>query len=62
MYKTRALTQGRIAELFGEKGVSIDRFSRTIGFEKIARNTWSELDNEQQELLTAYTNGINDFV
>jgi penicillin amidase len=62
MYKTRAVTQGRVAELFGEKAISIDRFSRTIGFTKIATETWNSLSQEQKDLLTVYTDGVNDFV
>jgi penicillin amidase len=56
------LAKGTLSELYGIDTISIDRFSRKIGFERIARETLKNLDEEDRLYLQAYSDGINDFV
>lgn len=62
MERQRRLVSGRLSEIFGEHALSIDQFSRTIGFERIAIEAYKNMDNEDKVLLQSYCDGINDFV
>jgi acyl-homoserine lactone acylase PvdQ len=37
MDKMRRLASGRLSEVVGEKGLSIDKFAVTVGFRRIAQ-------------------------
>jgi acyl-homoserine lactone acylase PvdQ len=41
MFKNRAIFNGELSEVFGADALPIDRFSRTIGYKRIATETWS---------------------
>jgi penicillin G amidase len=65
MEKSRRLTAGRLSELFGDKSVNIDKFSLTVGYRKVAQETWddpSQLSEDNRNVIQAYTNGVNDFI
>ena len=57
-------TSGRLAEIFGERALSIDRASRRKGLLYAAKNTLevSKKDLETLKYIQAYTNGINDYI
>lgn len=46
MFKNRAIFSGRLSELFGPDAVQLDKFSRTLGYRRIATETWKTLDAE----------------
>ena len=65
MEKSRRLCSGRLAEMFGEKAVNMDKFSLSVGYRKVAQETWDSPDlltPAQKDDLQAYADGVNDFI
>lgn len=62
MELTRRIGQGRLSEVFGKKTFLLDAWSRTIGFARIADLMWQKTSPKTKQLLTAYSNGVNDFI
>jgi len=58
------LTAGRLTELFGEKALDMDKFSLSIGYRKVAKETWDSdlLNDEHRQFLQSYADGVNDFI
>jgi penicillin amidase len=50
---------GRLAEILGNEGVESDLIARTVGLNRIAAAEWQRLSGEVQDVLQAYTAGIN---
>jgi penicillin G amidase len=50
---------GRLAEILGKDGLEHDVLARTIGLNRIARAEWERLPAETQQLLRAFSEGIN---
>ncbi len=50
---------GRLAEILGKDGFEQDVLARTIGLNRIARAEWDRLPIETQQLLRAFSAGIN---
>jgi len=40
MLKNRALFNGEISEIFGSVTLPLDKFARTVGYKRIAEQTW----------------------
>jgi penicillin amidase len=55
----RRMAQGRLAEIFGPKAVSNDRFMRTLGLLSLAKSSLQTLDHKTQAALQAYADGVN---
>ncbi|WP_018268145.1 penicillin acylase family protein [Methylosinus sp. LW4] len=55
----RRKTGGRLAEIFGSAFVKDDRWSRVMGFERLAGAILRQLPAEQRAALTAYAAGVN---
>ena len=62
MEKMRRLASGRLAEVVGEKALSVDKFAVTIGFRRIAEKTYANMSQEEKDILQSYADGVNDFV
>lgn len=58
----RRKARGRLAEILGAEAVEQDLLYRTVGIGAIAEREWPTLPGEVQELLTAYTAGINALI
>ncbi len=58
----RRLAAGRLAEVFGERVLSADRFFRTIGLQKAARRSLAALDDTDRTNLAAYAAGVNAYI
>jgi penicillin amidase len=56
----RRLASGRLAELLGPTALRTDRFMRTVGFARSARDALLTLDPETRSLLEAYVGGVNE--
>ncbi len=50
---------GRLAEWFGQSELPHDRFQRVFGLARVAGQVFQHLPATQQQLLTAYTQGVN---
>lgn len=65
MQKIRLMGQGRLSEFFGERAIDVDKWSIAVGFHRIAKVIWNDktqLTKEQRGYLTAYADGVNDFL
>jgi penicillin amidase len=69
MYYNLRIIQGRVAELLGdrpgrgkESTVDHDRKMRAFGFYRAARTVARNLDADSIAMLTAYSEGVNDYV
>jgi len=54
----RRAAQGRLAEIVGEPGLPLDRFFRTLGLGRIARNKAKDFDEESIEIGKHYHAGF----
>ncbi len=57
----RRLASGRLAEVLGEDALMADRFFRTIGLAKAAREGLDALEGPYREMLEAYAAGVNAY-
>jgi len=55
----RRLSQGRMAEIFGEKALNSDIWMRTLGIYDSAVQTKHNISDKARQSLEAYTRGIN---
>jgi penicillin amidase len=59
----RHIGTGRLSEMFGKSQLDKDRFLRTMGWEKLARQEFAEtLDAQTKENLHAYAEGVNAYL
>ena len=58
----RRLGSGRISELFGASHKNTDVFMRTLGFDRIAKIEYQQLDPELKRYLDAYAAGVNAYI
>jgi len=56
---TRRFARGRLAEVFGEQALDVDRFQRRLGLHRAARTDWDTIEQSTRDVLTAYTAGVN---
>ncbi|HLY59735.1 MAG TPA: penicillin acylase family protein [Terriglobia bacterium] len=59
---SRRLAFGELAEIFGERLVPRDVENRTLGFRQVAQRAAAEMDHDTQNLIAAYTRGVNAFI
>lgn len=64
MEKQRRIGMGTLSELFGEEGLAIDKFMRSVGLYKGAKAAWEavDFDKETGEAFEAFSDGVNDYV
>ncbi len=62
MEQNRRVARGRLAEVFGESALDVDRFARTVGFWRAAQAEVALLDPATRRSLEAYVAGINTFI
>ncbi len=58
----RRIGQGRLAEVLGKEALIADKWSRTIGFNRIADEMWKMSSKETQKALIAYSQGVNAYI
>jgi penicillin amidase len=58
----RHLGAGRLAELVGKPMLETDKFLRTLGWERIAKQELELLGAEEQAILEAYSAGVNAYL
>ena len=58
----RRAAQGRLAEIFGEQAVAMDREARRNGYAALARKDWDALGANERGVLEAYADGVNAFL
>lgn len=62
MTLSQLFVQGRFSEFIGNEVIEFDKFSRTIGFWRIAREMESDMGSRELQVLQAYSNGVNAFI
>ncbi|MEO6471387.1 MAG: penicillin acylase family protein, partial [Aeromicrobium sp.] len=58
----RHVTAGRLAELFGKDALDTDKFVRTLGWRRVAKQELAKLDDKTRRLLQAYSRGVNEYI
>ena len=58
----RTLGAGRLASLFGEGALEIDRIMHTLGLTQAAERDWQVLAPDTRALLAAYAEGVNAYL
>jgi len=58
----RRKTTGRLAEIFGDKALSLDKRQRTYQFRRAAEDAVNQMPADQRNVLQAYTEGVNAFI
>ena len=58
----KMLAEGRVSEFFGEEFLKLDLYMRTLELQKIANFLFENSDDETKRILTAYSDGINEFI
>ncbi len=59
---SRRAVRGTLSEIFGTSGLEHDKFLRVWGFHRLAKRISSSLSPSSRALLTAYTEGVNEFL
>jgi penicillin amidase len=58
----RRIGHGRLSEVLGSAALPQDRFLRTVGFGRAARNAWASTPEWARKQIDAYVAGINAFI
>ena len=59
---SRRKAEGELSEIFGDRTLSLDIESRTLGFPQVAGRTLADLSPDERRLLDSYTRGVNAFI
>jgi len=62
MEMSRHIAAGRLSEIFGDSTVNSDRFMRTLGVYRLARENAATLDEPTRAIFQAYADGVNAFL
>ncbi|MDX1438990.1 MAG: penicillin acylase family protein, partial [Rubricoccaceae bacterium] len=55
----RQAADGELAGWFGADYIELDKHARMLGFSQLARETFSQMPEEQKDLLRSYSRGVN---
>ncbi len=58
----RRIGRGRLSENFGSATLPQDRFLRTVGFARAARQAWDAMPQDARAQVNAYVSGVNAFI
>lgn len=58
----RRQASGRLAEVIGEAAVETDKYFRTFSLRHAAELSWEDYDDESQQILQWYADGVNAFI
>ncbi len=58
----RHIGSGTLSEMFGKAQVETDTFLRTLGWKQVAEQEWEQLSPAAQEIVQAYTDGVNAYL
>ena len=62
MDMTRLAGRGELSSVFGERTLEKDRFLKTVGFYRHARESYTVLLPETKEAIQAFTRGVNQYI
>ncbi|MDC3067983.1 penicillin acylase family protein, partial [Paracoccaceae bacterium] len=55
----RRLSQGRLSEINGTSTILIDKFSKSLDLQKLAKSIFKNLSPKTQQILISYSKGVN---
>ncbi|MEB3180984.1 MAG: penicillin acylase family protein [Nostocaceae cyanobacterium] len=58
----RHIGSGRLAEMFGSSQLDADKFLRTVGWARVAKQEFAQLDPTTKEILQDYARGVNAYL
>ncbi len=58
----RHQSAGRLSEMLGKNTLGIDKFLRTMGWERVTEEDLTRLDDESRTILDAYAEGVNAYL
>ncbi len=58
----RHIGSGRLSEMFGSAQLETDKFLRTMGWERVARQEWELTSEADRAVLEAYAEGVNAYL
>ena len=58
----RHQSAGRLSELLGKNTLKVDKFLRTLGWERVSKADLEKLDDESRMILDAYAEGVNAYL
>ncbi len=58
----RRAGEGRLSEIFGSKTLQFDIMFKTVGLDRISKQTTKQLDAKLLKLLQSYSDGVNEFI
>ncbi|MFB2918021.1 penicillin acylase family protein [Aerosakkonema funiforme] len=58
----RHIGSGRLAEMFGKSQLDTDKFLRTLGWARVAKQELAQLDPNTKAILQAYADGVNSYL
>ena len=61
MEMNRRVAMGRVSELFGDIALDTDRLTRTLGFNRLAKEDYDAASDNMKEYLNCYSDGVNSF-
>lgn len=59
---TRAASNGRLSEIFGEATLPVDKLTRTVDSAKVARLSLARMTDDTKRHFQRYVDGINSFI
>ncbi|SEQ54981.1 penicillin acylase family protein [Piscibacillus halophilus] len=62
MEMSRRQASGRLSEVAGEAALTQDKYFRTLGLRRAAEASLELYDDEAQQALEAYANGVNEYI
>lgn len=58
----RHISSGTLSAMFGKAELGTDEFVRTLGWERVAQQSYAELKPETKQYLQAFSQGVNDYL
>lgn len=58
----RRVARGQLSEIVGKAALDTDRATRTLGFERLAKDDYERCPQELKDYLNSYIQGVNTFV
>lgn len=62
MEMSRRIAAGRLSEIFGESTLNSDRFLRTLGIHRLAKENADTLDESTRGIFSSYAAGVNAYL
>jgi acyl-homoserine lactone acylase PvdQ len=62
MYFIQKIALGELSELFGEKGLTLDKFARVLNFREVCSGSFKSLNKDEIKLYESFSAGVNHYI